>query len=254
MASFLFSCSGAFLTARRACQSNLPSTASFTIDSAPSTNVSGATTASTAPSARAFAPFLSRPVVIHSRALSAPMRRGKRTVPPKPGIRPSLTSGKPMEAVVSAIRMSHANAISQPPPNAKPLTAAMVGNGKSSKRSNTCEVLATHCSTSSSSMAKRPVNSVISAPTINADFALRTTKPFTSPLASRACVASSSSVTVWRSNLFTEPSASNTSSAKPSSNRLTERLLPVYIIIISFGIGQDVSELIQQVRRVVINY
>ena len=56
-----------------------------------------------------------------------------------------------------------------------------------------------------------------------------------------AWVASSSSVTVWRSNLFTEPSASNTSSAKPSSNRLTDKLLPVYIIIISFGVGRDSS-------------
>ena len=71
---------------------------------AASRKCSGATTASSKPTAIAGAGLNALPVDIHSTALSAPIMRGKRTVPPKPGIRPNLTSGKPIEHVVSAIR------------------------------------------------------------------------------------------------------------------------------------------------------
>ena len=43
------------------------------------------------------------------------------------GITPSVTSGRPNWAVVSAMIMSHINAISVPPPKAKPRTAAITG-------------------------------------------------------------------------------------------------------------------------------
>ena len=137
MASFLFSFNGEVFALRRACQSILPSAASATMLNAASTSFSGATTASTAPSLSACWPLRSLPVVIHSSALSEPITRGRRTVPPKPGIRPSFTSGKPIAAVVSATRKSQASAISQPPPSANPLMAAIVGTGRSSKRSKT---------------------------------------------------------------------------------------------------------------------
>ena len=121
---------------------------------------------------------------------------GKRTVPPKPGIRPNFTSGNPIAAVVSATRKSVARAISHPPPKAKPLIAETVGTGKSSKPSKTCEVLATQAKTSSSCILNNSVNSVMSAPTIKVDFAERTNTPLTCELDWILCVASASSVTV----------------------------------------------------------
>ena len=53
--------------------------------------------------------------------------RGRRCVPPAPGMMPSLISGWPNLAVSAAIIMSHIIATSQPPPSAKPATAAMTG-------------------------------------------------------------------------------------------------------------------------------
>ena len=60
--------------------------------------VSVATTASTNPTFKAASAVLSLPAVIISIALSAPINRGKRTVPPKPGMIPSLVSGSPIRA------------------------------------------------------------------------------------------------------------------------------------------------------------
>ena len=51
-------------------------------------------------------------------------------VPPLPGIIPRVTSGCPNFALSEAIRIWQAMANSQPPPNAKPLIAAMIGLGK----------------------------------------------------------------------------------------------------------------------------
>src|SRR5881397_1440100 len=51
----------------------------------------------------------------------------RRCVPPHPGGMPIVTSGCPILALFEAMRMSHAIASSQPPPSAKPLTAAITG-------------------------------------------------------------------------------------------------------------------------------
>ena len=59
--------------------------------------------------------------------MPAPTKRGKRCVPPNPGVIPSPVSGWAKRALLEAIRISQAIANSQPPPNAKPLTAAMTG-------------------------------------------------------------------------------------------------------------------------------
>ena len=72
--------------------------------SAASFNFSGATTASTACTFSAASGFCGVPPAIHSMALSAPIRRGRRTVPPKPGKMPSLVSGRPICAVVDITR------------------------------------------------------------------------------------------------------------------------------------------------------
>ncbi len=47
-------------------------------------------------------------------------------MPPKPGMMPRLISGWPKVADSAARRKSHAIEISQPPPNAMLLTAAIV--------------------------------------------------------------------------------------------------------------------------------
>ena len=53
------------------------------------------TTSSTRPALSARAALSVRPVRIRSRAAGRPTRRGRRCVPPAPGISPSLTSGRP---------------------------------------------------------------------------------------------------------------------------------------------------------------
>ena len=78
-----------------------------------------------------------------SLALAMPTRRGRRWVPEKPGVMPRPTSGWPNlapplpSALGPAARMmSQLIASSQPPPRAKPLTAAMVGISSFSMRRN----------------------------------------------------------------------------------------------------------------------
>ena len=68
-----------------------------------------------------------RAVRIMSIARALPMARGSRCVPPAPGMMPSLISGWPKRAESAAMMMSHIIASSQPPPRAKPATAAMTG-------------------------------------------------------------------------------------------------------------------------------
>ncbi len=131
-----FNLSGAFFCSRRACQSRLPAWASAKISSAAARKFSLVTTASAAPTFKAASARFSVPPAIHSMALSAPIKRGKRTQPPQPGIIPSLVSGKPIFAVSAITRKSVVSNISQPPPNAKPLTAVTVGKGKSSMALN----------------------------------------------------------------------------------------------------------------------
>ncbi len=60
-------------------------------------------------------------------ALAFPMARGRRCVPPAPGSMASLISGSANFALSAAMTMSQASASSQPPPIAKPATAAITG-------------------------------------------------------------------------------------------------------------------------------
>ncbi|CFN74865.1 Uncharacterised protein [Bordetella pertussis] len=59
-----------------------------------------------------------RAVSARSMALALPTARGRRCVPPAPGITPSLISGWPKRAESAAMTMSHIMASSQPPPSA----------------------------------------------------------------------------------------------------------------------------------------
>ena len=60
-------------------------------------------------------------------AFDLPTARVSRCVPPAPGITPRLISGWPNFAVSAARMKSHIIASSQPPPSAKPATAAITG-------------------------------------------------------------------------------------------------------------------------------
>ena len=101
---------------------------------APSIRASGAKTSLTRPISLAWAALIILPEKISSLALAVPTRRGRRWVPEKPGVMPRPTSGWPNLAFSEARMMSQLMASSQPPPRAKPLTAAMVGISSFSMR------------------------------------------------------------------------------------------------------------------------
>mmetsp|Transcript_64178 Transcript_64178/g.180646 ORF Transcript_64178/g.180646 Transcript_64178/m.180646 type:complete len:236 (+) Transcript_64178:327-1034(+) len=85
------------------------------------------TTCATSPAFSASAALMFRPVRMRAMAFDLPTLRMRRCVPPAPGMTPSLISGWPKTALSLAMMMSHIIAISQPPPKAKPLTAAITG-------------------------------------------------------------------------------------------------------------------------------
>ena len=60
-------------------------------------------------------------------AFSMPTRRGRRWVPPAPGMRPSLISGRPSRVPGAAMRKWQASVISSPPPSGVPNIAATTG-------------------------------------------------------------------------------------------------------------------------------
>ena len=75
-----------------------------------------------------------RPVKIISLAIGAPRMRGRSWVPPMPGKMPRVTSGTANTAVSPQTTKSESTASSQPPPIAKPSTAAITGTGQWSTR------------------------------------------------------------------------------------------------------------------------
>ena len=81
----------------------------------------------TRPMRNASSGVYGRPLKIISFAIPAPTSRGRRCVPPPAGSAPKRISGRPMVAVSAITRMSHASAISHPPPIAAPLIAAITG-------------------------------------------------------------------------------------------------------------------------------
>ena len=85
------------------------------------------TTRDTSPARSASTASIMRPVSARSMALLLPTARGRRCVPPAPGMMPSLISGWPNFALSAAMMKSQPIATSQPPPSAKPDTAAMIG-------------------------------------------------------------------------------------------------------------------------------
>ncbi|CPI73489.1 Uncharacterised protein [Bordetella pertussis] len=84
-------------------------------------------TASSRPDSRAVSASIVAPDRMSSAAASNPMRRGRRCVPPPPGISPRVISGSPSRHPASATRPWHASASSSPPPSAWPCSAATTG-------------------------------------------------------------------------------------------------------------------------------
>src|SRR5690606_14517232 len=85
---------------------------------ASSSSLSAGTTRETRPARSASSAFIRRAVSTRSMALALPTARGRRCVPPAPGMTPSLISGWPKRAESAAMMMSHIMASSQPPPRA----------------------------------------------------------------------------------------------------------------------------------------
>ena len=192
---------------------------------------SAATVASTKPSFRASSGFFGVPVAISSSALSIPITRVLRTVPPKPGKIPNWVSGRPMMALSLMTRYSQTKVISQPPPSAAPLIAATFGNGRSSKRLKASLIPTTQSLISLSGFLKEPTNSVISAPAIKTPLPEVTIKPLTSSAFSKAVTASPNCLLVSASNLFTLSfSALYCMLAMPSSSIVTVMRFPWYTI------------------------
>ena len=133
-----------------------------------------------------------RPVSMISKARCAPTRRTRRCVPPKPGMTPSLTSGCPKTALGAARMRSQHIASSQPPPNAKPCTAAMVGAGKDSSRPSMAWPLR---AIASASAAENPRISAMSAPAAKARFPAPVTTSARSPSPAMASSSPPSSST-----------------------------------------------------------
>ncbi len=81
-------------------------------------------TASTTPSDSASAAPTRRPDAIIAAAAAAPISRGRRCVPPAPGISPRVTSGRPTSPSGSMTRRWQASASSSPPPSVVPWSTA----------------------------------------------------------------------------------------------------------------------------------
>ena len=200
---------------------------SLTMARAASRNLSGATTASTAPSFNATSALRSAPVAIHSTAVSRPITRGRRTVPPKPGKMPSFTSGKPIFAVADMTLKSHARASSVPPPRQTPLIAATRGMGRSSKRARIWWTLSRCRTIASGPSANQRPNSVMSAPTTKTPLPEVRTIPLTLVSFAIACVAAAKSSRASALILLTDsPARSNLTSTMPSSSAVTLKAGP----------------------------
>ncbi len=144
----------------------------------------------------------------------------KRTVPPRPGCRPSITSGKPNRALSIAMRDWQASATSRPPPRQKPWITATLGARSASSRSITACARPIAASTGPGSLAPR--NSLTSAPAMNPDgLAERMTRPAGRLLSSSDSTRSNSSSTSAESVLALAPSRSNRSQAMPSPSRVS---------------------------------
>ena len=146
-------------------------------------------------------------------------------MPPKPGMIPRLTSGWPKVAERAARRMSQAIAISQPPPNASPLTAAIVVIGDCS-HSRESAWMRSRCARPES--ASHLVKALMSAPAQKSAGLAEASTIARAPLASTSPQAeASASITSGESEfaggfasqtIATSPRCSNCTGASPETS------------------------------------
>ena len=197
-----------------------PDTASFTA----LRTCRSCVTASTSPSDFARRASMVLPVSINGIACIGLTSCVNRTVPPRPGCRPSITSGKPNRASSIAIRIWQASATSRPPPRQKPWITATLGTRSASSRSITACARPISVSTAATSVAPR--NALTSAPAMKPDFlAERMTRPVGRWPSSSDKTLSSSSIRSAESVLALVPSRSNSSHATPSESRVSLKFL-----------------------------
>ena len=181
-------------------------------------------TASTNPSDLALRASMVLPVSISVIACIGLTSCVKRTVPPRPGCRPSITSGKPNRASSIAIRIWQASATSRPPPRQKPWITATVGTRSASSRLITAWARPIAVSTAPESVAPR--NSLTSAPAMKPEvLSERITRPAGRAVSSSPSILSSSSIRSADSVLALAPSRSNSSQAMPSASRVSLKFL-----------------------------
>ena len=152
-----------------------------------------------------------RPESTSSIVRCLPITRASRCVPPPPGMIPSVISGWPNSAVSEATIMSHSSASSQPPPSAKPDTAAISGVRQSATRCQNGIVEA-----SSTSWKVRSAIALMSAPAANTSSVPAITMQRTvssassSPIAAASCSITAGESALRRSGRFirTTPTAS----------------------------------------------
>ena len=149
------------------------------------------------------------------------MSRGSRTVPPQPGIVPTLVSGRPMTVSRASLAMRQwlASATSVPPPAQAPWMAHTTGTLKfASRAKHACPSRETAAAAAASGSCASHLRS---APAMKMrSFALITTTAFTGCAASAASAARRSAKTAGVSTLTRAAGSSNT--IQPIWSRSTE--------------------------------
>ncbi len=150
----------------------------------------------------------------------------KRTVPPRPGCRPSITSGNPKRALSMAMRVLQASATSSPPPRQKPWITATARNLQRVEPVDHGVGPGHHGFDLRADRSRRET-ALTSAPAMKPDvFAERIDEALAGrSLSSAATIWPSSSITSPDSVLALAPSRSNSSHAMPSLSRVSLKFL-----------------------------
>ena len=199
---------------------------------------SGATTSSTRPVLRAFSGFICAPVRMTFISASwMPIMRTTRVMPPPPGSRPRVTSGRPIfePRASAAMRWLAASATSRPPPSAAPLMAATTGTGSfSMRRSDSfmcCTMSNIDCASSGPTwdicLMSPPAKNVFLAEARMMPLIPAASAPSESSCSSFSTVARMSSWNVWFMVLTGAFGSSIVSVTMPSSARSHRNMLSV---------------------------
>ena len=202
---------------------------------------SGATTSSTRPTFRALPGFICAPVRMTFISASwMPIMRTTRVMPPPPGSRPRVTSGRPIlePRASAAMRWLAASATSRPPPSAAPLMAATTGTGSFSMRRSDSFMCCTMSNIDWASSGPTCDICLMSPPAKNVFLAevrmmplMPPSPPSASSCSSFSTVARTSSWKVWFIVLTGAFGSSIVSVTMPSSVRSQRNMLSVIVSV-----------------------